>query len=101
VAGIKLRVIPFAAEASATPLHDGINGNPYPYYAAGVTIQTNGGDVHLGGSTVTGQSDGFTIPDGSNINLESFKSRGTSWDWDLREIYFVGGPFKLILETRK
>ena len=90
----------FGVAGSATPLHDGTNSPDYDRYPMSFVIQTNGGDVFIGGPGITGSTDSFTISDGRSVNFEGDLSRGTHESWDLTKIYYVGGPFKLILERK-
>lgn len=92
-----MQVIAFAAAATPTPLHDGTNAAGFPVYLTEFTIQNNGGvDLFLGGPAVTGDTDGLTLGDGCSLKAIGPESRGETSEYDMRELYYVGGSFKLI-----
>lgn len=93
-----LKIITMDESATPTPLHSGGNGLGYGPQPRGFLIQAYGGDVYLGDSVVTGDTDGFKIAQGEAVNIVGFGSRGTHESYNLTQIYYIGGPFKLILE---
>jgi hypothetical protein len=95
-----LEVHPVALAVVATALHDGTNSMGYPPQLEGFVIQANGGAVHLGGPGVTGEANGFTVREGETINILGFLSRGSPFAYDLTKLYYIGGPWKLVLERQ-
>jgi len=95
-----LKAYPKDVEAAATPLHDKSSSQGYNHLQESFVIQASGGDVHLGDSTVTSTINAFTIPEGKSVNITGLLSRGTRWSYDLSELYYVGGPFKLVIERK-
>lgn len=94
-----LEVIPKALAAVATALHDGTNGWPHPPQLEGFIVQATG-DVHFGGPAVSGTTDGFTVRNGESINILGFLSRGSPFAYDLTKLYYIGGPWKLVIERQ-
>jgi hypothetical protein len=94
------QVVPKPAVGTATALHDGTNGPNYPPRLEGFVIQAHGGAVHFGDSAVTGAADGFTVHKGRSINVLGFLSRGSPSVYDLTQMYYVGGPWKLVIERQ-
>lgn len=94
------KFISFSYPASATPvpLHDGTNtpGQPPPT-VAGFVIRPSVDDVILGGPDVD-TSPGFSIKFGQVANVVGFLSRGSYQNYELTQIYYVGGPFTLTIE---
>lgn len=95
-----LEVHPRVLALAATALHDGSNGQGYPPQVEGFVVQANGGAVHFGNATVTGETDGFTVREGETINILGFSSRGSPFAYDLTKLYYIGGPWKLIIERQ-
>lgn len=96
----KIKVIPFSAVGTATPLHDGTNTPDYPPTIEGALVQVNGGaDVYFGDENVSDDSDGYTMEDGDCATITGFLSRGSFDSYDLTKIYYIGGAFKLIIEV--
>lgn len=93
---MKVTLKPLAAVA--TVLHDGTNSMPYPQNLEGFLVQAHGGDVYFGDSTVSGESDGFKVTQGDTINILGFLSRGSPYSYDMAELYYIGGPWKIIIE---
>lgn len=87
----------YPAAASPTPLHDGTNtpGQPPPT-VAGFVVQPSG-LVHLGGADVTSTT-GLRVKPGETANITGFLSRGSYQNYELSQVYYVGGPFELIIE---
>lgn len=94
-----LEVHPMPLVASATALHDGSNSQGYPPQLEGFVVQALE-TVHFGGSGVSGEEDGFTVRRGEAINIVGFLSRGSPFAYDLTKIYYVGGPWKLVIERQ-
>lgn len=92
-----LLVVPMAFAASATQIHDGTNSPAFPHQVEGFVAQALG-DVHFGGPTVSGDADGYSIRRGDASNIIGFLSRGSYYSYDLTKLYYVGGPWKLIIE---
>lgn len=92
-----LKVIPLGVAAVATVLHDGTNAPDYPSKLEGFVVQALG-DTHFGGASVTGTADGFTVRNGEAVNVLGFLSRGSPYSYDLTQLYYIGGPWKLIVE---
>lgn len=92
-----LKVIAKTLAASATALHDGTNGFGYPPKLEGFVVQAQS-DVHFGGAGVTGESNGFTVKAGEAVNILGFLSRGSYGAYDLTRLYYIGGPWKLVIE---
>lgn len=97
MASAQLKVFPKPAAVAATPLHDGTNTQGYPPQVKGFLIQALS-DVHFGDENVAGESNAFTVEKGNQAALEGFLSRGTYESYELRQIYHIGGAFKLVLE---
>lgn len=91
-----LKAYAMSAEVSATPVHNG-SSDPYPPHLEGFLIQADGGDVYLGGEDVA--TVGLKVRDGETINIVGFLSRGTPYSYDLTQLYYVGGPWRLIVEV--
>ncbi|TXH10652.1 MAG: hypothetical protein E6R04_04785 [Spirochaetes bacterium] len=89
--------MPFAA--TATPIHDGSNSEGYQSTVEGFIVQSYGGDVYLGESSVTGKTNGLTIKEGEGLNVVGFLSRGSPYSYDLTRIFYVGGPWTMIIEA--
>lgn len=87
----------YPASATPAPLHDGTNspGQPPPT-VAGFVIQPTA-TVRLGDTSVTA-STGLEIRKGETANITGFLSRGTYQNYELSQVYYVGGPFELIIE---
>lgn len=94
-----LKVFPKTLVGVATVLHDGSNSQGYPPQLEGFVVQAQG-DVHFGDASVTGESDGFTIGAGDSVNIVGFLSRGSPFAYDLTKMYYVGGPWKMIIERQ-
>lgn len=92
-------MIPKSAVLSAVALHDGTNGQGHPPQLEGFVVQAIG-SVHFGGSGLTGSSDGFTVRAGESVNILGFLSRGTPSAYDLTKLYYIGGPWKLVIERQ-
>lgn len=93
----RLHIAAKANVVTATVVHDGTNSPGYPQKVEGFAVQATS-DTHFGKSGVTGSTDGFTVLAGETINLTGLLSRGTTDSYDLNQIYYIGGPWKLIIE---
>jgi len=94
-----LQVVAKSLAASATVLHDGTNSQGYPKTLEGFVIQATS-DTHFGGSGITGSSNGFTVLAGTAVNITGFLSRGSPTAYDLTQLYYIGGPWKLVIERQ-
>lgn len=92
-------VIPKPAVVVATPLHDGNTGGPYPKFLEGFVVQATQA-VHFGTDAVTGETNGFTVRRGEACNITGFLSRGSPFSYDLTKIFYIGGPWKLVIERQ-
>ena len=86
------------AVGSATALHDGTNGL-YPKHLEGFVVQALGA-THFGKESVSGEANGFTVRRGEAVNITGFLSRGSPFSYDLTKIFYIGGPWKLIIERQ-
>lgn len=80
-------------------MHNGTNGQGYPPKLEGFVVQPTG-DVHFGGPGTTGATNGYTILNGQSVNILGFLSRGSFGAYDLTQLYYVGGPWKLVIEDK-
>jgi len=94
----KLKIKAYGVATEPTRCHDGTNDEGYAPAVEGFVAQAEG-DTHFGEAGVTGADDGFTVRAGETVNILGFLSRGSPSSYDLREIYFIGGPWKLIVEV--
>lgn len=93
----KIKVVPKPEVFVATALHSGSNSQGYDPQLRGFVLQAI--DVtYLGESNLTGVNDGVTIHAGEQLTVIGFISRGSYESYDLRQMYYIGGPFKLIIE---
>ena len=95
-----LKTILKAAAVTPTPLHDGTNGDPLGGRPTvpGFIVEADGASVFLGGSDVADQDNGFEVCDGERMAFTGFPSRGSYQDYQLTQIYYVGGPLRLTVE---
>jgi len=91
-----LKVIPKSVAVAATKLHDGTNGQGHDDQVIEFLIEAVD-DTFIGGSDVSGDTNGITICAGEIKSFEASLSRGQPGAFDLKCIYYFGGPFKLII----
>jgi len=91
-----IQVVTKSLAVSATRLHDGTNGQGHSMQVVEFLVEAVG-DTYIGGSDVSGASNGVTILSGEIKSFEAPQSRGQASDFDLRCIYYFGGPLKLHL----
>lgn len=92
-----IKVVAKPSVLAATAIHDGSNSAGFPPKLEGFVVQALG-DTHFGGPGITGSSDGFTVKNGDAVNILGFLSRGSPYAYDLTRLYYVGGPWKLVIE---
>jgi hypothetical protein len=96
----QVRVYSRLAAGSATPLHDGTDSasNPPRYVRAFLADVDGGATVYFGKSDLTGAANGLAVEDGCELRANAPLSRGQSGDYDLTQIYYMGGAFKLVID---
>ena len=95
----KLEIIVYPATVTPLPLHDGTNGSGQPpKYLKDALAQAGGADVFFGGPNISGDADAFTLCKGDCARFTGVSSRGETDEYDLTEMYYVGGSFKLIVD---
>lgn len=94
-----MKVVPYVTVVAATPLHDGTNSANIPLYLSSFLIQNNSGeDLFIGEQDVTGDTNGVTIGPGCTLKAVGPNSRGETSQYDMRQVYYIGGAFKLIYD---
>lgn len=94
-----LEIHPLSQVGTATPLHDGTNAQNYPKHLEGFVAQALE-TTHFGQESLTGEANGFTVRRGEAVNFTGFLSRGSPFSYDLTRMYYIGGPWKLIIERQ-
>lgn len=88
------------AVVEATALHDGTSSPGFPPKLEGFVVQAHGGETHFGGADVEDEDSGFTVRLGESVNIVGFLSRGSPFAYDLTQLYYIGGPWKLVIERQ-
>lgn len=98
----KIQGYPKVVSPTPVALHDGTNVQDHAMQINNFQVQVPEGSaiVGIGGSGMTVAADGTIVQPGQTIDFEAPSSRGTSHAFDLSKIYYVGGPFTLILHEK-
>lgn len=95
-----LKVSAKTLAVAATALHDGTSSPGYSSQVHGFAVQATS-DTYIGGSGVTGATNGFLIPAGQTGTFNVPPMRAGIDDYELTKIYYIGGPCILTVEDNE